>query len=78
MISTKWTKSTYSQGGATNCVECRWTKSSYSQDRGNCVECRTTESRVHIRDTQHRDHGHLAIPTREWAALLGALRRDEV
>ncbi|WP_184582203.1 DUF397 domain-containing protein [Lipingzhangella halophila] len=25
MISDQWSKSTYSQGGATNCVECRAT-----------------------------------------------------
>jgi hypothetical protein len=74
-----WHKSSYSGGHGGNCLEMSWTKSSFSEGRDpNCVECRTTESRVHIRDTQHRDHGHLAIPTREWAALLGALRRDEV
>jgi hypothetical protein len=56
-----------------------WRKSSFSASpRQDCVEVRDTPHQVHIRDTQNRALGHLTLPSREWAALLGALRRDEV
>ncbi|ASU83335.1 DUF397 domain-containing protein [Nocardiopsis gilva YIM 90087] len=41
MMSNKWNKSSYSTGGAANCVEARldWHKSSYSNETGgDCVE----------------------------------------
>jgi hypothetical protein len=55
-----------------------WVKSSYSQNGGQCVECRTEGSEVLIRDTRHREAGHLTVPAREWAALLCALRAGDL
>ena len=57
-----------------------WRTSSYSQDRGNCVEVVNghTHEQYHLRDTQHRDLGHLSFPPAEWRALLGSVRRGEV
>lgn len=49
-----------------------WHKSTYSYDVGACVEI--SEGReTRIRDTQHRNLGHLAFTAGEWAALLRAL-----
>jgi hypothetical protein len=55
-------------------VRSDWHKSSYSGgDGGNCVE--VAEGPVTgIRDTQHRELGHLSAPAPEWAALLAAVR----
>jgi hypothetical protein len=72
----QWIKSSYSRGKGGNCLEIRWTKSSYSTGHNpNCVECRAEESRVHVRDTQHREHGILAFPATEWRAFLAELER---
>jgi hypothetical protein len=74
-----WHKSSYSGTSSGNCLETRWTKSSYSGgSTGNCIECRTTHDHVLIRDTQHRHLGHLEVPSAEWRALLGAVRRGEL
>jgi len=79
-----WKKSGYGNGNSGNRVEARvhvmgesWKKSSYSNGTGgNCVEARadTAASRVHLRDTQNRELGHLSVPVREWDALRLALR----
>ncbi|WP_046472114.1 DUF397 domain-containing protein [Allosalinactinospora lopnorensis] len=54
-----------------------WRKSSYSGGQNpNCVECRADRERVLVRDTRHREHGHLAFPSAEWRAFLAELRRD--
>ncbi|ASU60577.1 DUF397 domain-containing protein [Nocardiopsis dassonvillei] len=51
-----------------------WHKSSYSGGGGgNCVEVVEGQS-VLVRDTQHRELGHLAFTTPEWAGLLGTLK----
>ncbi|MBB4935095.1 hypothetical protein F4561_005989 [Lipingzhangella halophila] len=44
----------------------------------DCLECRTTRDQVQVRDTQHRDHGHLGFPLAEWRAFLAQVRRDTV
>ena len=50
-------------------------KSSYSQGRTeNCVEVADLPSGAAVRDTQHREHGHLAFESAEWSALLGTVR----
>jgi hypothetical protein len=49
-------------------------KSSYSGASSECVEVaegRTTQ----VRDTQNRDAATLAVPAREWIALLADLER---
>ena len=51
-----------------------WHKSSHSTNGGECVEV-TEGQRVLIRDTQHREHGHLTFGPTEWAGLLSALQR---
>ncbi|MUL43434.1 DUF397 domain-containing protein [Streptomonospora sp. PA3] len=49
-----------------------WRKSSYSQPSGDCLECRTSTEHALVRDTQHRDAGHLAFPLAEWRAFVMA------
>ena len=45
-------------------------KSSYSGASGACVEIAQTPTATLIRDTQHRNAGHLPITPGERAALL--------
>lgn len=52
-----------------------WHKSSYSANpRQECVEVRETPRQVFLRDTQHRDLGHLTLPAREWAGFLSDIK----
>jgi hypothetical protein len=51
-------------------------KSSYSSATGqNCVEVADAPGMSAVRDTQHREEGHLAFPSAEWAALLSTAAR---
>lgn len=53
-----------------------WHKSSYSSSHGqNCVEVGDLPNATAVRDTQHRELGHLEFPAEEWRALLGAAVR---
>lgn len=52
-----------------------WRKSSYSSSHGqNCVEVGDLPNAAAVRDTQHREEGHLAFGRTEWAALLDTVR----
>ncbi|PWV51016.1 uncharacterized protein DUF397 [Nocardiopsis sp. L17-MgMaSL7] len=52
-----------------------WHKSSYSgSGGGNCVEVAEGQD-VLVRDTQHREQGHLSFVSGEWATLLNTLKR---
>ncbi|MEE2039539.1 DUF397 domain-containing protein [Nocardiopsis sp. CT-R113] len=77
MMGQTWQKSSYSNGDGGNCVEARvhvmggsWMTSSHGTG-GTRAEARTdtAASRVHLRDTQNRELGHLSVPVREWDAL---------
>ena len=51
-----------------------WHKSSYSgSGGGNCVEVAEGQC-VLVRDTQHRERGHLTFGPTEWSGLLNTLR----
>ncbi|WP_017612137.1 DUF397 domain-containing protein [Nocardiopsis salina] len=53
-----------------------WRKSSYSGARDqNCVEVGDLPNGTAVRDTQHREHGHLVFESAEWSALLGIVRK---
>ncbi len=45
-------------------------KSSYSANGVNCVEVAETPDAVLVRDTQHRELGHLGFTPGAWAAFL--------
>ena len=51
-----------------------WHKSSYSNNTGgNCVEVAEGMHTL-VRDTQHRDLGHLAFSSAEWSAFLTSIK----
>ncbi|GAA1780236.1 MULTISPECIES: DUF397 domain-containing protein [Streptomonospora] len=50
-----WHKSSYSSGGADNCVEV------------------AEGAQTLVRDTQHREQGHLVFPAQEWQAFLAGV-----
>jgi hypothetical protein len=50
----------------------KYKKSKISYDVGACVEV-STGPETRIRDTQHREAGHLGYPASEWAAALRAI-----
>ncbi|WP_223830416.1 DUF397 domain-containing protein [Nocardiopsis quinghaiensis] len=52
-----------------------WHKSSYSGGGGgNCVEVAEGQDETRVRDTQHRELGHLTFTSPEWAGLLTTLK----
>ncbi|WP_306368629.1 DUF397 domain-containing protein [Nocardiopsis sp. CC223A] len=53
-----------------------WHKSSYSANGANCVEARESAYGADVRDTQHREAGHLSFDRTEWSALLAGVRTD--
>ncbi|WP_435110659.1 DUF397 domain-containing protein [Nocardiopsis synnemataformans] len=54
----------------------KWHKSSYSSNGSQCVEVREHASGADVRDTVHREAGHLTAPASEWTALLSAVRSE--
>ncbi|PSK93710.1 uncharacterized protein DUF397 [Murinocardiopsis flavida] len=51
-----------------------WHKSSYSNgSNNNCVEV-AEGATVLVRDTQHRDLGHIAYPPQAWVAFVSDLQ----
>ncbi|GAA3991630.1 DUF397 domain-containing protein [Thermobifida alba] len=57
----------------------QWRKSSYSAGNGGaCVEVAETASGALVRDTRHRELGHLEFRHREWAGLLRALKTGQL
>ncbi|WP_087097087.1 DUF397 domain-containing protein [Nocardiopsis sp. JB363] len=52
-----------------------WNNSSYSGSRGgNCVEVAEGQC-VLVRDTKHRELGHLSFQGPKWTNLLNVLKR---
>lgn len=57
----------------------RFRKSSYSANPSDCVEIADLPTGAAVRDTQHRDLGHLTFAdSSEWRAFLAAARRDRL
>ncbi|WP_081748788.1 DUF397 domain-containing protein [Nocardiopsis sp. CNT312] len=51
-----------------------WHKSSYSGGSNECVEVREHSAGADVRDTQNRELGQLSFVSKDWVALLSALR----
>lgn len=49
-------------------------KSSYSANGVNCVEVAETPDAVLVRDTQHRELGHLDFAPEAWAVFLANVK----
>jgi hypothetical protein len=76
MSVTAWRKSSYSDTGASNCVEVgqAWRKSSHSgSGGGDCVEVGQAGGVV-VRDTTDRAGAALAFPAGAWRVLLAGIR----
>lgn len=47
-----------------------WHKSSYSGGNNECLEAREHQAGADVRDTQHRELGHLSFTRAEWNAFV--------
>lgn len=53
----------------------RWRTSSRSNDSALCVEVRRDhDGSIHVRDSKHRDQGHLSFTQEAWSAFTGSIR----
>jgi hypothetical protein len=78
-VSPRWRKSSYSNGGQSNCVEVGalpWRKSSYSNGNGGaCIEASHVPGVVLVRDTKDLGAGPvLRVPAQAWERFIGAIR----
>jgi len=53
-----------------------WHTSTYSQNGGQCVEAREGAHGADVRDTKHREAGHLSFGRVEWLAALRVAAQD--
>jgi hypothetical protein len=68
-----WRKSSYSEGGQTNCVEVAWRKSSYSQGgQTDCVEVAFARESVAVRDSKNATGPVLDFSPASWHAFLAS------
>lgn len=51
----------------------QWHKSTYSASGPDCVEVCEQEDGARIRDTKHRELGHLEFGSDQWVGLLATL-----
>jgi hypothetical protein len=78
-MSIGWRKSSYSNGGQSNCVEVGalpWRKSSHSNGgEANCVEAGHVAGAVLVRDTKdHRAGPVLRVSAQAWRRFISGLR----
>lgn len=55
-------------------TQAAWRKSTYSGSNNECVEVRRTTGSTDVRDSKHRDAGHLTVSSAAWQAFLDATR----
>ncbi|MDQ3406040.1 MAG: DUF397 domain-containing protein [Actinomycetota bacterium] len=48
--------------------------SSFTESNGTCVEAAVIPDHAALRDTKHREGGHLTVPTAAFTRLISALR----
>lgn len=81
-VEVGWRTSSYSVSNGGQCVEVGWQTSSHSvSNGGDCVEVahHTAPTPTYaLRDSKHRDRGHLTFPHPEWAAFVRAVRDGEL
>lgn len=51
-----------------------WHKSSRSGTESNCVEVAATADGAAVRDSKHRDAGHVTVDSNQWHAFLTHLK----
>ena len=75
-VYTSWRKSTFSEGGGSDCVEVAWRKSSFSEGAASaCVEVGIIETRAAVRDSKNADGPILSLPLPAWHQLLATTRQ---
>lgn len=52
-----------------------WHKSSYSTNTSDCVEVRGREACTDVRDTKHREAGHITVSRDAWSAFLATAKQ---
>jgi len=80
-VNPGWRKSSYSNGGADNCVEVGsipWRKSTYSNGgSANCVEAGQARGAVLVRDTKDDGTGLvLRVTAADWGRFTSAIAGD--
>ncbi|MFC7330674.1 DUF397 domain-containing protein [Marinactinospora rubrisoli] len=55
-----------------------WHTSNYSPNGSSCVEVRERAEGADVRDSQHREAGHLTFAGMEWAAFLRDVKADRL
>ncbi|WP_017557246.1 DUF397 domain-containing protein [Nocardiopsis baichengensis] len=55
----------------------RWRTSSYTQQQ-NCVEVADLPQASAVRDSKHRERGHLMFTVAEWRAFLLGIKQDRL
>lgn len=54
-----------------------WRTSSYSgSNGGDCVEVARADTAIGVRDSKHRDAGHLAVETHAWSQLRAQIQHS--
>lgn len=53
----------------------RWRTSTKSGQSGNCVEAAHLPTGIGVRDTKHREAGHLTITPDDWRAFLATFAK---
>ncbi len=56
----------------------RWFKSSYTATGGECVEVARPDGAMWVRDSNHRDEGHMSVTPWAWHAFVRAVASGSV
>jgi hypothetical protein len=84
----RWRKSSYSGGGAEDCVEVApitstWRKSSASAEHGECIEaapisgtCDDSHHMIAVRDSKNPDGPRLHFTTVQWSTFTTRIKHD--
>jgi Domain of unknown function (DUF397) len=55
-----------------------WRKASYSGKNSACVEVGRVPGGAAVRDTKHREAGHLTVTTNQWQSFLTLIKSGKL